>query len=59
MTGVLTVDCADGQCGRQRKAGIRGSAGLDPERNSKRQHTVWTRVPGGQVRGGHLRYSLR
>lgn len=54
---VLTDDCVGGRCGRQRKAGLRRSASLDPERNTARQHPVWTRVPGGQVRGGHLGYA--
>lgn len=49
---LRTDDCVGGQRGCQRKAGLRGSAGLDPEHNTERQHPVWTGVPGGQVSVG-------
>lgn len=51
---VLADDGAGGQRGGQRKAGVRGPAGLDPERHAQRQHPFWAGVSGGQVRQRHL-----
>ncbi|MEQ2210894.1 hypothetical protein XENOCAPTIV_021439, partial [Xenoophorus captivus] len=56
---MFADDGAGGQRGRQRKDGLRSSAGLDSERDTERQHPVWTGVPGGQVKRRHVGFRTK